>query len=1478
MPIEIFYMKKKVNKNISFNYLYISKIVFSAAIVILSCIDLSLAMQYKNKVDGILPIHFYTPLIKMFTIGLSIFLVYYNNRNGVHTSGILFSFWFSLMIFSIPRIIIEIAKLIKGRNQMEKNVWIEYEHLSYYSFCSLVFLVFFLNCFADIQPNFNQKNICPEVFSSFVARLWFSWFDKMALLGYNKSLETKDLWTIRTEDSSKEVSMVFQNYWKDALEKARKKNMFNASYSKQKGSKDNINIISSKPIADASILMPLIRAFGRTFLIGSFLKLLQDLLTFVNPHLLNLSINFVTSDEPMWKGIMYAITMFAVATLQTLLLGQYFFKIMIVGLRVRTSIIGAIYRKSLVISNAARKEFNIGEIVNLIAVDAQRFMDLTTYLNMLWSAPLQISLSLFFLWMILGPSVLAGLSVMIVLIPVNGYFANKIKILQIKQMQNKDERVNLMNQILNGIKVLKLYAWEPCFKNQISNVREKEIKVLKQAAYLNAGTSFIWSCAPFLVCLVTFSTYVLASDENILTPTKAFVALVLFDIIKLPLALLPMLVVYIVETSVSLKRINKFLNAEELSSANVEKCIAEASAILIENGKFQWNDEEIILKNINMKVHKKSLVAIVGSVGSGKSSLLSAILGEMDRLSGRVNIKGSVAYVPQEAWIQNTTLKNNVIFSKPFERNKFEKVIDSCALKTDMEILPNGDRTEIGEKGINLSGGQKQRINLARAVYEDADVYLLDDPLSAVDSHVGKHIFERVIGNNGLLSTKTRVLVTHSITFLPEVDSIFVLQDGQIIESGSYEELLEKNGHFSVFLLQHFQNTSEDHSVKTDKQLRNFKEDKYFLPKLDQPIIKKYQDTDVSDNQAKNKSVNTEEKFDDNDQNKDYRLIEEEKIETGNVKISVYNYYLKNIGWSLAVSTLLLNIFFQGFSIGSNIWLSRWSTDDRATESKYRNIYLGGYGGLGVGQVICTVLSTLLFYLGGLNAAKYLHEQLLGNILRAPITKFFDIVPIGRIVNRFSKDIDSTDTIIPPTVRAFFTCLFSVIATIIVISITTPIFITIIVPIGIIYFFVQRFYVATSRQLQRLESISRSPMYSLFGETLNGAATIRAYNAQERFIVDFETKVDLNQICYFPSVIANRWLAIRLEMIGNFIIFFAALFSVLAKDSSDELKGGLVGIVNNSSFLTFNNIFHLGLSLSYALQITQSLNWLVRMSSDVESNIVAVERIKEYVDVENEAPWEQKNYNLPQNWPEKGQIVFEKFSVRYREGLELVLKDISFAIKGGEKVGIVGRTGAGKSSISMSLFRVLEAANGKILIDGHDISKIGLHTLRKQLTVIPQDPVLFSGTLRMNLDPFEKKTDDELWAALENAHLKSFVKGLPAGLNHEIKEGGENLSVGQRQLVCLARALLRKTKIYVLDEATAAVDLETDDLIQRTIQSELKSCTVLTIAHRLNTIMDSDKIIVLDHGQMKEFAPPGDLLKNKNSIFYQMVKDANLIN
>uniref|UniRef100_A0A182U6V9 ABC-type glutathione-S-conjugate transporter n=1 Tax=Anopheles melas TaxID=34690 RepID=A0A182U6V9_9DIPT len=505
-----------------------------------------------------------------------------------------------------------------------------------------------------------------------------------------------------------------------------------------------------------------------------------------------------------------------------------------------------------------------------------------------------------------------------------------------------------------------------------------------------------------------------------------------------------------------------------------------------------------------------------------------------------------------------------------------------------------------------------------------------------------------------------------------------------------------------------------------------------------------------------------------------------------------------------------------------------------------------------------TVLSiSYCFYeLGTWRAAKHLHATLLQAVLRLPIA-FFDITPTGRILGRFSKDVDILDNTLRITVSELNYCFFEVVATLVVISISTPIFAAVIVPIGILYYAVQRFYVATSRQLKRLESVSRSPIYSHFGETIQGVQTIRAYSVQDRFILESDEKVDGNQLCYCPSIIANRWLAVRLEMVGNLIILFAALFAVLGRET---MNAGLVG-----------------LSVSYALQITQTLNWLVRMTSDVETNIVAVERIKEYGETKQEAAWELPNSTLPRDWPEQGMVEFRDFQVRYREGLELVLRGISFTVNGGEKVGIVGRTGAGKSSLTLALFRIIESAGGSIVIDGQDISQLGLHALRSRLTIIPQDPVLFSGTLRINLDPFNAHSDDDIWKALEHAHLKTFVKGLTAGINHEVTEGGENLSVGQRQLICLARALLRKTKVLILDEATAAVDLETDDLIQRTIRTEFKDCTVLTIAHRLNTIMDSDKVIVLDKGQIVEFAPPAELLQSKNSAFYSMAKDAGLV-
>ncbi|XP_071568156.1 multidrug resistance-associated protein 1 isoform X3 [Temnothorax nylanderi] len=1488
--MEAYYFLNSKRRNVPYTWLFISKQVLTVGLILLSIVDLGVAI-HASTYRTVHSVDYCTPIVKIVSFTLASTLMQYNRKHGMRTSGLLFLFWFFLTICGCVQYRSFVNEFIEGAEPT-------YPLVSYMIYYPIVVILFVLNFLVDAEPKFSEyptvESPCPEQSSSFPSKIMFAWFDSLAWKGFRKPLETSDLWSMNPEDMATEIVPKFDKYWNKNLRKTDeliwtyfRVESAKASYRKASGQVD-FNTGLKKKIA--SILPPICKAFGATFMFGAFLKLIQDVMTFISPQILKLLIDFTEGEEPMWKGYFYSALLLLTAILQTLVLSQYFHRMFLVGLRIRTALIAAIYRKALRLSNAARKETTLGEIVNLMSVDAQRFMDVTAYINMIWSAPLQIALALYFLWNILGPAVFAGLAVMIILIPVNGLIANKVKTLQIRQMKCKDERVKLMNEVLNGIKVLKLYAWEPSFEQQILEIRVKEIQVLKEAAYLNAGTSFIWSCAPFLVSLVSFTTYVLIDEKNVLNSTIAFVSLSLFNILRFPLSMLPMMIGNIVQAYVSVKRINKFMNMEELDPNNVQHDPSEPHALVIENGSFCWDSEEIerpILRNINFHVEQGQLVAIVGTVGSGKSSLLSALLGEMDKLSGKVNTKGSIAYVSQQAWIQNATLQDNVLFGKALNKSVYNRVIEACALTPDFKMLPAGDQTEIGEKGINLSGGQKQRVALARAVYNDSENYFLDDPLSAVDSHVGKHIFEKVIGPNGLLKKKTRVLVTHSITYLPEVDNIIVLKDGEITESGTYKQLLEKKGAFAEFLVQHLQEVHVDDGSEADlREIKQQLESTMGADELQQKLTRVRsriseslsESGSVTDRKSLNGSLtrqystesqqsanyvhsnSTKEKEALKPNNVGEKLIEIEKAETGSVKWKVYSHYLKSIGWFLSISTIVMNAVFQSFSIGSSVWLSVWSNDNQTVrndtlDTAKRDMYLGVYGALGFGQATFVVLSQTALVIGCLRSSKLLHSELLFAMLRSPLG-FFDTTPSGRILNRFGKDIDIIDNVLPPSIRAWLFCLASVIATLVVISYSTPIFVVVILPIGAIYYFIQRFYVATSRQLKRLESVSRSPIYSHFSESVTGAQIIRAYGVQEQFIHESENKVDFNQVCYFPSIIANRWLAVRLEMVGNLIIFFAALFAVLSRNT---MSSGLVG-----------------LSVSYALQITQTLNWLVRMTSDVETNIVAVERIKEYGETALEAPWKNTEYTPPKEWPKHGRVDFKNFKVRYRQGLDLVLNGLTFSVLGGEKIGIVGRTGAGKSSLTLSLFRIIEAAHGKILIDDIDISKLGLHDLRSRLTIIPQDPVLFSGTLRMNLDPFDCHSDEEIWRALEHAHLKLFIENLPNALLHEVSEGGENLSVGQRQLICLARALLRKTKVLILDEATAAVDLETDDLIQTTIRQEFKDCTVLTIAHRLNTILDSDRVIVLDNGLIVEYDSPEVLLRNPSSSFYSMAKDAGL--
>ncbi|EDO36474.1 predicted protein [Nematostella vectensis] len=1219
-----------------------------------------------------------------------------------------------------------------------------------------------------------------------------------------------------------------------------------------------------------SLMKVLFLIFWPQFFLAAFFKLIQDSMSFVQPTILRLMISFVEGNSPSWEGYMYALIMFAAAAFQSILLHAYFHIVISAGIKIKTALTGLIYSKALRLNSVSRNKSTAGDMVNLMSVDAQRVLDMCTYINLLWSGPLQIVVALYFLYDTMGWSIVAGVVVMVLLIPFNLVVTRFSRKLQLKQMANKDSRIRIMNEILNGMKVLKLYAWEESFMAKVTGIRNQELHHLKNAMYLNAFFGFTFTCAPFLVSLATFAIYVLTG--NILTANNAFVAISLFNILRFPLTVLPNVIISYVQAQVSLKRLTKFLTLDELDETNVHKKMPSHisnQAIHVDDGSFSWDvTGQPTLHNINLNIPDGSLVAVVGQVGCGKSTLLSALLGETEKVTGEVYVKGSVAYVPQQAWIQNATLRDNVIFGRNFDSRRYHKTIKVCALETDFDILPAGDMTEIGERGINLSGGQKQRVNLARAVYFNADVYLLDDPLSAVDSHVGKHIFDKVIGPRGKLRKKTRVLVTHGISFLPQVDQIVVLQDGRVSEVGTYKELLANRGAFAEFLKTFApEEKSGDAALKVLREVPEDEEDilvrlqaigdedEMFMEPEPQPIRRRGRansvvtiGTTITSDTADTDCMTIMEE----DREVDH-MIGEEKAATGSVKWVVFWAYAKSIGVFIASIVILFMILSEGALVGSRIWLAAWSADNDTSDAT-RDMYLGGYAAFGFFQAFFVLVSSICLAFGSVRASRSIHDSLLIAIFHAPMS-FFETTPLGRVVNRFSKDLYVVDDTVPRSTSGFLRTALSAIGTLFAITYATPLFLSVIIPLGIVYVLIQRLYVASSRQLKRIESVSKSPIYNNFFETISGTSTIRAYHQQQRFIRGNYYKVDENQLAYYPLVVSNRWLGLRLEFVGNLIIFFAALFAVVGRDS---IESALVGM-----------------SITYALQITQTLNMMVRQTSELETNIVSVERTKEYADMETEAEWVVEDSRPPKGWPDKGRIQIEDFDLRYRANLPLVLKNISVDIQPGEKIGIVGRTGAGKSTLTLALFRILESAGGRIVVDDLDISKMGLQDLRSSLTIIPQDPVLFSGTLRFNLDPFDAYSDEDLWEVLEVSHLKAFASGLPEGLLHPIAEGGENLSVGQRQLVCLARALLRKSKVLVLDEATAAVDLETDELIQNTIRTEFAERTVFTIAHRLNTIMDYSRILVLDKGFMMEFDSPQNLIAQRG-IFYGMAQDAGL--
>nr|XP_057912072.1 multidrug resistance-associated protein 1-like [Doryrhamphus excisus] len=1436
-----------------------SALLLSLTLASFSLLEIFYLLVKKNKELHSHMVFLLSPLVRCSSLVLSVVIIHAERMKGTRSSVLLFLFWMLLVLCSMVPLKAVVEEMTDQGFLSDAVRFVAF----FICFCLQVLQVL-LSGFSDRRPLrlLFVENQCPEEDASFLSRFFFFWFSSLVIQGFRCPLQAADLWTLRNEDSSKRIMCALEAAWAQQCERRKKSIPCGSSRSDC----DEKRELLRKPQKCHSYVHFLLCTLGRTFapyfLWGTLFLLLHDAFMFAVPQVLSLLLGFMRDGEAaMWKGFLFAGLLFILSCLQSLLHHQYMYRCFTVGMRLKTAIMGLVYRKCLVMSSATRRQCAVGEIINLVSVDTQKMMDLVVYVNSVWVAPIEIALCFYFLFKLLGPSALAGIAAIVLIFPLNGVIAKLRSKLQEVQMNFMDSRIKLMNEILSGVKIVKFYAWEDAFLRRVGALRDGELDTLKKSQVLYSVSLASFNSSSFLIAFAVFAVYVLIDERNVLDAEKIFVSVALINILKTPLSQLPFAMSTTMQAFVSLRRLGSFLCQDELKWDNMERLplSKDGDGVLIEEGYFAWSgDGPPCLQRVNLKVKSGTLVAVVGHVGSGKSSLLSAILGEMEKRGGSVLVRGSMGYVPQQAWIQNATLTENILFGLERKESWYHRVLEACALLPDLEVLPAGDVTEIGEKGLNLSGGQKQRVSLARAVYRKSDVYLLDDPLSAVDAHVGQHIFDRVIGPKGLLKNKTRVLVTHSVSLLPKADLVVVMEAGHISEMGSYPELMDQKGAFAQLIHNFSRNQSKEST--TSKEKSSFAGEHVSRKSLSRLSITDFS-IDLSQEQLIScdigaTSVQLMETLNDLPSDDSGKLTQADTAHVGRVKLQVYQEYFRTVGLTFIMTIIFLCAFQQSASLAYSYWLSLWADDLPINGTQTDHVLkLSVFGALGVTQGMAMFGTTLAIALGGIVASRHLHADLLHNVLRSSMS-FFEVTPSGNLLNRFSKEIDAIDCMIPEGLKMMLGYLFKLLEICIIVLVATPFCGLVLLPLTCFYIFIQSFYVATSCQLRRLEAVSRSPIYSHFNETVQGVCVIRAFGEQQRFVQQADHRIDKNQAAYFPRFVATRWLAVNLEFLGNLLVLAAAVLSVRSRH---DLSPGVVG-----------------LAVTHSLQVTGILSWIVRSWTDVENNIVSVERVKEYANTPKEAAWVNTDNYLQADWPTKGCIQFEDYGLQYRKGLDWALKGISINIHDKEKVGIVGRTGAGKSSLALGIFRILEAASGRICIDEVDIAQIGLHDLRSRITIIPQDPVLFSGSLRMNLDPFDTCSDEELWRALELAHLGSFVATLPDQLKHQCCEGGENLSLGQRQLLCLARALLRKTKILVLDEATAAVDLEMDQLIQSTIRTQFSDCTILTIAHRLNTVMDYTRIIVMDHGSIVEMDSPSQLLQQQGH-FHQMCHQAGLV-
>ncbi|XP_051976491.1 ATP-binding cassette sub-family C member 9-like isoform X2 [Xyrauchen texanus] len=1291
------------------------------------------------------------------------------------------------------------------------------------------------------------------------------------------------------------------------------------------------------PEKSPSIWRSMYRAFGRSILLSSTFRYMADLLGFAGPLCISgivehqdnktevimnktgnmfLGVYFMSSTELLQNTSVLAVLLFLALILQRTFLQASYYVTVETGINLRGALLAMIYNKILRLStsNMSMGEMTLGQINNLVAIETNQLMWFLFLCPNLWAMPVQIIMGVILLYYLLGESALIGAGVILLLAPFQYLIATKLADTQKSTLDYSTDRLKKTTEILKGIKLLKLYAWENIFCDCVEDTREKELTSLKTFALYTSMSIFMNAAIPIAAVLATFVTHAYIEDVR-LSPAKAFASLALFHILVTPLFLLSTVVRFAVKAMVSVQKLSEFLQSDEIGDDswrngdmsmplesskkykypgdtkainrkgryrmdNYEQPMRrqlrptenEDVAVQVNDGFFTWGSNLSTLSDINSRIPTGQLTMIVGQVGCGKSSLLLAMLGEMQTISGKVywsklpdceilldgNIsknRYSVAYAAQKSWLLNATVEDNITFGSPFNKQRYKAVIDACSLQPDIDLLPFGDQTEIGERGINLSGGQRQRICVARALYQNTNIVFLDDPFSALDIHLSDHLMQEGILKFLQDDKRTVVLVTHKLQYLIHADWIIAMKDGSVLREGTLKDIQTHD----VELYEHWKTLMNRQDQKLEKETELESQTTLERKTLRRAFYSR---------EAKNQ-------IDDEDEEEEVEEDEDDNMSTTTSRLSKIPWkmcwrYLSSGGFLMVFLMVLSNLAKHSVMVAIDYWLAAWTSSNPRNESLANTFdnatnYKRNYDVTQIAEhrsympvfiilcgaaiALCLITSLTVEFLG-VAAATNLHHNLLNKIIHAPI-RFFDITPLGQILNRFSADTNIIDQHIPPTLESLTRSTLLCLSAIGVIAFVTPAFLIALVPLAVAFYFIQKYFRVASKDLQDLDDSTQLPLLCHFSETAEGLTTIRAFRHEARFKQRMLELTDTNNTAYLFLSAANRWLEVRTDYLGAVIVLTAAVAAIWTTSQS-----GLIG-----------------LGLTYALTVTNYLNWVVRNLADLEVQMAAVKKVNSFLSTESE------NYEgsidvsqVPEDWPQHGEIKIQDLCVRYDPMLKAVLKHVSAQIKPGQKVGICGRTGSGKSSLSLAFFNMVDVFEGKIVIDGIDICKLPLQTLRSRMSIILQDPVLFSGSIRLNLDPECTCTDDRLWEALEIAQLKNMVNALPGGLDAVVTEGGENFSVGQRQLFCLARAFVRKSSILIMDEATASIDMATENILQKVVMTAFADRTVVTIAHLVSSIVEAEQVLVFSSGTLVECDSAANLLTQEDSLFSILVR------